>query len=250
MKLVELVDYLDDLLDVDEIKDSAHNGLQVEGPEEVNRLAFAVDACRAAINEAVGWGAQLLVTHHGLLWKYIRPIVDIHFGRLKALIDGRMGLYAAHLPLDCHPQFGNNAQLAAILGMENDGPFGLYEGAMIGVIGRYPDGLHRDELVERIESALATSSLLFPFGPERTKRIGIVSGCGGSLLDNAVTQGCDTFITGEHEHVLYHAALEHGINVIMAGHYATEKVGVLALEEHLRNEFDLETTFVNLPTGL
>jgi len=250
MYLIELVEYLDGLLGISEIKDTACNGLQVEGPEEVSKLAFAVDACRASIEEAAVRGAQLLVTHHGLLWKDVQPIVDIHYGRIRALLDGSLGLYAVHLPLDCHPQLGNNAKLAAILEMANDGPFGLYEGAMIGIIGRYPDGLHRDELVERIESALETPSLLFPFGPECTRRIGIVSGCGGSLIADSAKCGCDTFVTGEHEHAIYHAALEHGINVVLAGHYATEKVGVLALQEHLRSEFDLETTFIDLPTGL
>ena len=250
MLLMELVEYLDGLLGVAEIKDTASNGLQVEGPEEVSKLAFAVDACRAAIEEAAARGAQLLVTHHGLLWKDVQPVVDIHYGRLRALLDGSLGLYAVHLPLDCHPQLGNNAQLAAILGMADEGPFGLYEGAMIGRIGRYPDGLHRIELAERIDSALATSALLLPFGPECAGRVGIVSGCGGSLIADAARCGCDTFVTGEREHAIYHAALEHGINVVLAGHYATEKVGVLALQEHLRSEFDLETTFIDLPTGL
>ncbi len=250
MYLIELVEYLDGLLGVAEIKDTACNGLQVEGPEEVSKLAFAVDACRASIEEAALRGAQLLVTHHGLLWEDVQPVVDIHYGRLRALLDGSMGLYAVHLPLDCHPQLGNNAQLAAVLGMTDEGFFGLYEGEMIGKIGLYADGLHRVELSERVESALATSARLLPFGPECAGKVGIVSGRGGSLIADAAKCGCDTFITGEHEHAIYHAALEHGINVVLAGHYATEKVGVLALQEHLRSEFDLETTFIDLPTGL
>jgi dinuclear metal center YbgI/SA1388 family protein len=246
-----LTGYLDDYLRVaEEVADApeALNGLQVGNAGEITRLAAAVDMCEATVRLATEQRADCLLVHHGLFWGGLRPLVGPAYRRVAALIHGNIALYAAHLPLDRHPEVGNNSVLARLLGVTVRGEFGSYHGAPIGVWGEYSS--KRDELSWSLTKALGSAPRLLPFGPERVQRVGIVTGAGGSLIPQAAAAGLDTYVTGEGQHWTFFDAEELGINVFYAGHYATETVGVKALAEHAARKFDLPWVFLDHPTGL
>lgn len=251
MRLDTLAQYLDDYLRVaEETADApeALNGLQVGNAGEVTRLAAAVDMCAATVRMASEQRADCLLVHHGLFWGGLRPLVGPAYARVAALIKGNLALYAAHLPLDRHPEVGNNSVLARLLGVTVRGEFGSYHGAPIGVWGEYSG--KRDELSWSLTKALGSAPRLLPFGPEQVRRVGIVTGAGGSLIPQAAAAGLDTYVTGEGQHWTFFDAEELGINVCYAGHYATETVGVKALAEHVSKKFDLPWVFLDHPTGL
>jgi len=246
-----LVRFLDEYLRVaDEVADApeALNGLQVSNTGDVSRLAAAVDLCEATVRQATAQQADCLLVHHGMFWGGLRPLVGPAYRRLAGLIKGNIALYAAHLPLDRHPEVGNNRVLARLLGVKVRGDFGSYHGAPAGVWGEYIG--RREELSWALTKALGTAPRLFPFGPEIVQRVGIVTGSGGSLIPQAAAAGLDTFVTGEGQHWTFFDAEELGINVFYAGHYATETVGVKALAEHVSKKFDLPWVFLDHPTGL
>lgn len=245
MQSRELLQYLKSYLKIGEIEDVSNNGLQVEGAAEVHRVAFAVDTCQAAIEAAIAADAQMLIVHHGLFWGQPLPLVGPHRRRVKALLDADCSLYAVHLPLDGHPEVGNNVELARQLGLKVMGSF-----SDVGVEAQAPSGLTLSTLVEQIEAELRVRPLVHGCGPEMVRRVAIMSGRVPREIARAAESGCDTFITGEPLHDVYHDPAEYGINVIFAGHYATEKVGLQALARHLETTFGLETTFIDLPTGL
>ena len=251
MRLDTLVSYLDQYLHVaDEVADApeAVNGLQVGNSGEVTRLAAAVDMCEATVRLAAEQRADCLLVHHGLFWGGLRPLVGPAYARVAGLIKNNIALYSAHLPLDRHPQVGNNAVLARLLEIKVRGEFGSHHGAPIGVWGER-NGT-RDELSWSLTKALGTAPRLLPFGPERIQRVGIVTGAGGSMIPQAAAAGLDTYVTGEGQHWTFFDAEELGINVFYAGHYATETVGVKALAEHISKKFDLPWVFLDHPTGL
>lgn len=251
MRLDELVGYLDDYLHLrDEVADppEALNGLQVANAGEVTRVAAAVDLCEATIRMAAEQGADCLLVHHGLFWGGMRPLVGPAYRRVAGLIARNIALYAAHLPLDRHPDVGNNAGLARLLGLTVRGEFGSYHGASIGVWGEMDAS--RDGLGRALAATLGAVPRLLPFGPGQVRRVGIVTGAGGSLIPQAAAAGLDTFITGEGPHWTFFDAEELGINVFYAGHYATETVGVKALGAHVAAKFGLPWTFLDHPTGL
>jgi dinuclear metal center YbgI/SA1388 family protein len=250
MKRDDLVTYLNDYLRVKAIKDDSNNGLQVEGADEVTRLAFAVDASLAAFQEAAEAGAQLLVVHHGLFWGKPLLVTGVHHRRLRQMFEANLSLYAAHLPLDVHEEVGNNAVLARWLNLEEVTPFGEYEGAPVGMAGHLPATMSLGDFATQVESALQDQIIqIWPFGPPDVKRVGIVSGGAAFLLDQAAAAGVDVYLTGEVSHGRYHTAHELGLNVVFGGHYATETAGLKALAEHLADKFGLETVFLDLPTG-
>ena len=251
MRLDELVGYLDDYLHLrDEVADppEALNGLQVANAGEVTRVAAAVDLCEATIRMAAEQGANCLLVHHGLFWGGVRPLVGPAYRRVAGLIARNIALYSAHLPLDRHPDVGNNAGLARLLGVTVRGEFGSYHGASIGVWGDMDAS--RDDLGRALAATLGAVPRLLPFGPERVRRVGIVTGAGGSLIPQAAAAGLDTFVTGEGPHWTFFDAEELGVNVFYAGHYATEVVGVQALGAHVAAKFALPWTFLDHPTGL
>ena len=251
MRLDTLVSYLDQYLHVvDEVADApeALNGLQVANAGEITRLAAAVDMCEATVRMATEQHADCLLVHHGLFWGGLRPLAGPAYRRVAGLIKNNIALYSAHLPLDRHPQVGNNSVLARMLEIKVRGDFGSYHGAPIGVWGEY-NGT-RDELSWSLTKALGTAPRLLPFGPERVQRVGIVTGAGGSMIPQAAAAGLDTYVTGEGQHWTFFDAEELGINVLYAGHYATETVGVKALAEHISKKFDLPWVFLDHPTGL
>lgn len=255
--LAEVVAYLDEYLRVREVPDerNAVNGLQVENSGTVGNLVAAVDASQATIDGvAAGENPSLLLVHHGLFWEGNLPVTGRRYRRLANLIENDIALYAAHIPLDLHPEVGNNVVLAERLGVEVEGWFGDYKGRPIGVWGYAPSRWGtRDALVGELTHALGTlasGARLIPGGPERVSRVGIITGGAGSMIAAAREAGLDTFVTGEGPHHTYFDATEWGINVVYAGHYATETLGVQALASHLADRFDLDWEFHDHPTGL
>jgi dinuclear metal center YbgI/SA1388 family protein len=245
-----LIGYLNSLLKLAEIEDASQNGLQIQCPEQVQKVGFAVDAALATFEAATRENVQLLIVHHGLYWRDVQLATDAHYRRLKLMFDAGIGLYAVHLPLDAHEELGNNRGIVNLLGLADGGPFGDYKGVIIGRLATAKRKLYRDELREMLDEKLETSTLMLPFGPEEVKKVGIVSGGGADLLPQAIAEGCDTFITGEQVHSAYHVAREGDINVFMSGHYATETVGLKAVRERLTIEFGVDTVFLDMPTGL
>ena len=251
MKCSELIAYLDEYLRVDEIEDTAVNGHQVAGPEEITRVALAVDGCQASFEEAVARDAQLLVVHHGLFWGEPLRLVGPHFRRVKTLFDGGCGLYAVHLPLDAHPEVGNNAELARLLGLRNIRVFGNYRGIEIGRVGELAPPLDMPALIGRVTQAMTVPPIrVLAHGPETASCVGCISGDAASMMDQVKQAGVDTFITGETDHASFHEVAERGLNAIFSGHYATETLGVKALTRHLEETLDLSTVFLDIPTGM
>jgi dinuclear metal center YbgI/SA1388 family protein len=261
VSLAEIVEYLDDYLRIKEVPDEANavNGLQVENQGQVGAVIAAVDASQATIDGVIaalepGQPPPLILVHHGLLWDGNMPVTGRRYRRVAALLDHDIPLYAAHIPLDVHPEVGNNAVLAERLGLRVEGWFGDYRGIPIGVWGHAPASLTTREALalelDRVLHTLKGSARLIPGGPERPSRIGIVTGAAGNMVAQAKAAGLDTFITGEGPHHTYFDAMEHGLNLVYAGHYATETLGVQAMASHLAERFDLDWEFHDHPTGL
>lgn len=244
-----LVEYLDGYLKIATIPDKSLNGLQVEGRPRIERAAFAVDASLETIRAASRAGADILVVHHGLFWSRNERITGVMRKRIGALVESGLSLYAAHLPLDCHEEVGNNAEIARLLGLEIEERFGDYHGVLIGYTARSRRPIARSALARSVEKALRCRVETLNFGPARVRRVGIVSGGAAEFAVEAKALGCEAFVTGETSHSAYHAVKETGINVIFAGHYASETVGVKALARHLEKKFGLECRFLPAPTG-
>lgn len=251
MKRTELVKYLAGYLRLSDFKDASWNGLQVEGADDVGAVATAVDPTLAAIRGAAEAGARMLIVHHGFFWGNGERIVGPLQPKIRALLEADISLYAAHLPLDGHPEVGNNAQLARLLDLEpSDGFGGDGGGAKIGVLCTPRTAIPREKLAERLGAAIGVQARLFDLGPPKVKRIGIVSGNGGSTVGEATARRLDCLVTGEWTYTNYQNARDHALNVICGGHYATETVGVRALGEHLAAKFGLEHTFVADPAPM
>ena len=251
METKRLAEYLDRYLNVAAIGDykNALNGLQVENSGRVGRVAVAVDASAASIAQAVQLGCGMLLVHHGLFWDGQLPLTGRRYQRVKALLEGDVALYSAHLPLDVHPEVGNNVVLARALGIEVEGTFGVHEGGMgAGVHGRVD--LTREALTARLDDLLGVRVKLLAGGPEKIERVGVITGGAGSMIGAAIEAGLDAFVTGEGAHHTYFDAMEGGINVYYGGHYATETWGVRALAEHIEREHGLAWVFIDQPTGL
>jgi dinuclear metal center YbgI/SA1388 family protein len=242
-----------EVLDLDEFSgaDVALNGLQVANDKQsVEKAAFAVDACLESIRRAAEWGADLLFVHHGLFWGRPLAVTGGHYQRLRALIQADLALYAVHLPLDMHPQLGNNAGLARRIGLQQLEPFGEYRGMKIGFKGSLPEAMSLEQVVRACCGSNEQGINVLPFGPESVSTVGIVSGGAADEAYQAVDEKLDLFITGDASHTIYHHCLEGGINVIFGGHYLTETYGVTLLSEKLRSESNLQTRFFDIPTGL
>jgi len=243
-----IVAFLDERLRVGEFDDASSNGLQVQGAKDVRKIALATDAALATYRRALEEGCQMIVAHHGLIWGGIDRVVGRDYDHLKLLLDNDLNLYAAHLPLDAHPEIGNNAVLARMLGLEDHRPFGAYHGMKLGFAGRLPAPTDLDSLARSLSRSLGGSPKTLGFGPDRIETVGVVSGRGG-VLEEAIADGLDCLVTGEGKHEEHHVALEGGLNVVYAGHYATETVGVKAVGEELEREFGVETVFIDVPTA-
>lgn len=243
----EIVSFLDKTLDTFAIKDASCNGLQVQGSAKVDKVGLAVDACMETYQLATENKCQMLITHHGIIWNGLKSISGTVYDHIHYLMQNGLNLYASHLPLDLHPQVGNNIQLAKLLRLENLKPFGMYNGIQIGYEGTLKAKTDRNDLVHQLCASLDTECTVLPFGKEELHSVAIISGGGAKELSEAIQKGVDCYITGEPIHENYHAAMEAGINVIYAGHYHTEKVGVQALGALLEKKFGIETAFLDTP---
>lgn len=250
MHLQELTSYLDTYLQISEFADNSQNGLQVQGREEILRVAAAVDACQETIAAAAAGRFDLLLVHHGLFWEKPEKIVGAHFRRVKKLIESEVNLYCAHLPLDAHPEVGNNAVLARRLGFEPAAGFGNHHGRDIGCIAEAKAAISPTEFLQRLQATLGNAVRADFFGTSAIQRLAIVSGGGAFLLPHAVAAGVDAYLTGEPSHSRYHFCKENHFNVVYGGHYATETFGVIALAQHLEAKFHLPYQFLDFPTGL
>jgi dinuclear metal center YbgI/SA1388 family protein len=254
MDLSTLVDRLDDRLRTEEYADvdASANGLQV-GPDDaaVDHAAFAVDAAAATIEDAADAGADLLVTHHGLVWGGLDRVTGREYDAVAALVENDIALYVSHLPLDGHASLGNAAGLADFLELGEQEAFGTMGPVTIGRRGRAADAYTPAELGERL-TELDTGGRdpqVLDFGPERIDDVAIVTGSGVDWLGEAVEVGADALVTGEGKQQVYHEAREAGVNVVLGGHYATETFGVERLADLVAG-WGVETTTLSHPTGL
>jgi len=250
ISLKKLVAFLDSRLMLAEFpKDESANGLQIEGSAVVGRVGLAVDACAVVFQKAAEKRMDFLIVHHGLIWGGIRSVQGILKERIKALIDSGISLYACHLPLDWHPDYGNNAQLLKVLAIKRMGAFGEYHGKRIGYWGRLPKDLSLNEFSRLVEKRLDTKVRSIDFG-RRARNIGVVSGGGWSAIHDAEKLDIDTLLVGEPSHSAYTLAEEMKVNLVFAGHYATETLGVKAVGSLVKRTFGLSTEFIDHPTGL
>ena len=248
--LPAIAKYCDRLLRTNQIKDydGAMNGLQVENSGAATRIAATVDASLATVKMAVAVKADLLIVHHGLFWSPSHPWTGRKYELLRLLLDNDIAVYSSHLPLDAHPQLGNNARLCAALGFKRLRPFFQSHGQTIGFQAMARVSFH--DLVLRLAGATHESVRSIPAGPVICRRIGVVTGGAGDEVKLAALEGVDTFVTGEGPHWTYALAEELGLNVLYGGHYATETFGVKALAAHLSRKFKIPWTFLDHPTGL
>jgi len=254
-ELRALCDRLDDRLRTADFADldASANGLQVgRADRTVEHVAFAVDGVRATIDAAADAGADLLVTHHGIVWGGLDRVTGGTYDRIAPLVEHDLALYVSHLPLDGHPELGNAAGVADLLGLEHREPFGEIGPEAIGQRGRTANPVTIGDLRDRLAAELDTGDgrvRAFDFGPEGIEDVAIVTGSGADFLDEAREADVDALVTGEAKGKLYHEAREAGLNVVLGGHYATETFGVRALRD-LVAEWGLKTTYIDHPTGL
>lgn len=250
-KLNKIVTFLDEYLKTDDVRDSAWNGLQFEGRGTVKKAAFAVDAGVESFKMASEEKADMLIVHHGYFWDFRNPsITGWAKERMKILFENDLSLYVSHNPLDRHKEVGHNAEILKLLGAKITGEFFHYHGKNIGWIGERSKELALNEIEEKLNRELNTVCRVLPFGRKKVRTIAVCSGGGGySGFYNALDAGVDLYITGDAVEI-YHTAKDAGINVIFAGHHATETLGLKALSRTLQKKFGIETVFIDLPTGL
>ncbi len=248
--LSEIVEYTNDYLRIAEIEDWANalNGLQIENSGRVTGIGAAVDVSTRVLTAAAKKDVNLLIVHHGLFWPGLQAVTGSLRRQLKIAFENDIALYSAHLPLDLHPKVGNNAQLAAALGLKSTKPFFEEKGELIGLKANL--SISRDDLIRKLRKALGGPVKAFNRGPVKPKSIGIITGGAGSEIYRVAQERIDTFITGEAPHWAAVAAEELGINLFLGGHYATETFGVKALAAHLSSKFGLPFEFIDRPTGL
>ena len=248
--LSEIVSYTDRFLRIREVGDwdNALNGLQIENSGRVTRIGAAVDVSTRVLTEAAKQNVDLLIVHHGLFWPGLQPIRGPLRRQLRLAFENDVALYSAHLPLDIHARVGNNAQLAAALGLKSAQPFLEEKGQPVGL--KIRASVPRSELVRKLQKALNGPVKVFGFGPKQARAIGIVTGAAGSEIYRVADEGIDTFITGEAPHWAAVAAEEVGVNLLLGGHSATEVFGVKAPAAHLSKRFMEPWKFIDCPTGL
>jgi dinuclear metal center YbgI/SA1388 family protein len=247
MKIDDIVRFLNSALKVKTVKDESRNGLQVRAGKDVHKTGFAVDACIESFKKAKELSCDLLIVHHGLYWKN-QKYVSATQRRANYLKNNGISLYAAHLPLDMHPKYGNNRQLCEKLGVYDLKRYARYHGFPIGYKGKVKEQELR-KFVDSVDKKLHTKSKVLDFGPRQIKTIGLNSGGGGFALEEAMGK-LDCFLVGEISHSAYHLAKESKLNVIVAGHYKTETLGLRALQKLLHHKFNIDTVFIDIPTGM
>jgi dinuclear metal center YbgI/SA1388 family protein len=248
LSIQELVAHCDALLDVHASRDFGPNGLQVEGRRPVRRIVTGVSACLELFERARDAAADAVFVHHGLFWDGApRQLTGFQYRRVACLVEAGIHLVAYHLPLDRHPELGNNALAAKGLGLYSIEPFAPVEGVPIGFRGRYPESIAPEAFVERCTKLFGGPPLAFLGGPPEVATVGIVSGGAQREVHQAIAAGLDAYVTGEASEWVMNVAREAGIHYLAAGHYATERLGIRALGEHLGERFGLDHEFIDVP---
>ncbi len=246
----EITQFCNELLESERFAaiDYGPNGLQVPGASEVTKLATCVSANLASLERAVAEGAQMVLAHHGLFWEFHpRALTDQMAARLRVLIESDTTLLGFHLPLDAHPEIGNNVLLCRKLGFEPGDPFADHKGQPIGCVGAASEPLSVEELTARITQELNRDPLVQGKLDGEISKVGFVTGAGGSYVHEAVALGLDAMITGEPaEHVMADAT-EGDLTFFAAGHYATETLGIRRLGEVVAEKFGIEEVFIDVP---
>ena len=253
MKLSEFVERLSELLAIGNYAgaDMSLNGLQVgDSDSEIRKVAFAVDASLATIEEAAKQGADVLFVHHGLFWGRPIAITGRHYARVKTLLDNNMALFACHLPLDAHAEYGNNAQMALKLGLQDVEPFAFFRGVSVGCKGSFAEPLDADQIIARLGVRTNDTNYAINCKDRKFRNVGIVSGEGAGDVFQAMDDNLDLLITGESRYTVVNDCLESGIGMLCLGHYETETFGVKAIKELVEKEYGLSTCFVDIPLGL
>jgi dinuclear metal center YbgI/SA1388 family protein len=247
----EIITFLDDLLEIEAFTDYGPNGLQVPGAAAVSCVVTGVSAQRELFEQAAAAGAELVLCHHGLFWDFqARAIGPAMKERLRILFDADISLAGYHLPLDAHPEVGNNALICAALGLERAEPFAEHKGRSIGFVGRSAEGVPFAELRARCATAFEQDPFVWECGPEVVHSVAIVSGGAPGDLADAIAAGVDAFLTGETaEHVMAEAR-ENEVHFIAGGHYATERFGIRRLGELVAERFGVEQQFVEIPNPI
>lgn len=246
--LQEIVAFCDQRTRRAQIKDfdGAYNGLQIENNGTVKKIGAAVDAGQRPFEAAIAEGVDFLICHHGLFWTTPIPVTGSNARKIKTAFDGNLAVYGAHLPLDCHPEIGNNALLANELGLKKVDTFLEYEGNDMAVIALGPmEG--RKLLAQKLQALFPDTYQAIEYGSEKPKRIGILTGSGQSAVPHLLANGVDTLITGELRQHHFNMAQELGLNLYPCGHYATEVFGVKALAKEVAQKFQLEWQFIEQP---
>lgn len=249
--LQQIVEFINNYLDILSIQDESWNGLQFQGRNEVKTIVGAVDSSIDVFNKALEHNADMIITHHGHFWKSVNPsYVSWSKNRLDILHKNNISLYAAHLPLDCHNIVGNNAQLIKLLDAEIIAPFHFYKNKNIGWLGKLNKPQELNNIINILNEKLPTTCKVLDFGPKIISTIAVCSGSGGyNGFYEAVSLKADLYITGDAIDI-YSTAKDIGQNVLFAGHNATERLGIKALLELLNKEFNIDTHFIDMPTGL
>jgi dinuclear metal center YbgI/SA1388 family protein len=243
----ELTEYLNRYLKIDEFNDDCPNGLQVQGKSTVKKIITSVSASVELFNTAVEKKADAVIVHHGIIWYFERPVYKGGYReRIKILLENDINLYAYHLPLDAHEEVGNNARICQLLGVQNLKPLGDYKGQSVGLHGTLKK-TDKNTLFSKIAQIVNREPLIFEYGPDMIESVGVISGGAQKELKEAVMQGLDIFITGEVSEHIMHYAKEENIHFVSAGHYATEKFGILALGQKLQEKYNLSVSFEDIP---
>lgn len=246
MQLNELVNHLDDELNVKNFRDYCPNGLQVAGPDEITHMIAGVTASEALIDVAIAKKAQALLVHHGYFWKgESAPIVGMKHRRIAKLLRNNIALIAYHLPLDAHPELGNNAQLAKRLGLRRtDNLFA--DASQVGDVGELQSALTLAELTQRVQTELKRTPQVIDAGPPVIKRVAWCTGAAQGFIERAAELGVDAYISGEISEPTVHIAREYGLHYIAAGHHATERYGVQALGHWCQQHLGVSVEFVDI----
>jgi dinuclear metal center YbgI/SA1388 family protein len=247
-QLKQVTGFLDRELKIADFKDSSNNGLQVENSGRVDRICCGVDASMEFFEEAAKRHAGLLICHHGLSWgDSLKYVADLNYKRLAFLLKHDMALYACHLPLDAHPRLGNNAQICKALGLKKCKPFGLYNGALIGFAGELPKPMPYRAFKDMVGKIIGNRYFkTMDFGKKIVRKIGVISGGAAAETADAGKAGLDVYLSGEPQLLAYHLAREYGLNAVFAGHYATERFGVIAVGQELARRFGIKAEFLDL----
>ena len=245
--LSTLVEEADRFLNAARIADYCPNGLQVEGRPQVRRIVSGVTASQALLDAAVEAEADVVLVHHGYFWKgEDARVTGMKLRRLQTLLGHDINLLAYHLPLDLHPEVGNNVQLARQLEITVEGPLDPDNPKVVGLLGSRAEPMTARDFSRRVQEVLGREPLLVE-GAGMVRRIGWCTGGGQGYIDDAIAAGVDLFLTGEASEQTFHSARENGVSFIAAGHHATERYGVQALGDYLARRFAIEHLFIDCP---